>query len=357
VPDGPVNDGPVNDQPRRWPHLPRPVRRVAGWLVFVLVVEYLVLPQIAGTRKAVHLLGRVNPAYLLVGLALEAASVVAYAQLTRSVVPRRSDPGLWRIVRIQLSTLGLSHCVPGGTAAGSSLGYRLMTDAGIEGADAGFALGTQSLGSALVLNALLWLALVVSIPERGFNPLYVTVALVGAVLIGGFALVVLLLTRGEERAAVLLGRVAARLPLVDGKTVERVVHRLAARLRELAGDRAMLARAVGWAAANWLLDAASLWVFVAAFGHRVDIDGLLVAYGLANVLAAIPITPGGLGIVEGVLTSSLVGFGTTRGVAILGVLSWRLVNFWLPIPVGGISYLSVRFGPGRGADGEDADRR
>ena len=327
--------------------VPRPVWRVARWLLVVLIIEYLVLPQIAGTRKAVHLLGRVNPVYLLIGLALEAAAVVAYAQLTRSLLPRRSRLSLLTVLRIQVATLGLSHTVPGGAAAGSSLGYRLMTEAGIDGADVGFALGTQGLGSALVLNALLWVALVVSIPTQGFNPLYVTVAMVGAVLLGGFALLVLLLTRGEERAAVVLGRVATHLPLVDTAVVERVVHRLALRLRELAGDRQVLVRAVGWAAANWLLDAASLWVFVAAFGHRVGIDGLLVSYGLANVLAAIPLTPGGLGIVEGVLTSSLVGFGTTRGVAILGVLSWRLVNFWLPIPLGGGCYLSLRLAPGR----------
>jgi uncharacterized membrane protein YbhN (UPF0104 family) len=66
----------------------------------------------------------------------------------------------------------------------------------------------------------------------------------------------------------------------------------------MAADRSLLVRAAGWAAANWLLDAAALFVFIAAFGHVEGPDGLLVAYGLANVLAAIPITPGGLGIVE-----------------------------------------------------------
>ncbi len=108
----------------------------------------------------------------------------------------------------------------------------------------------------------------------------------------------------------------------------------------LGADRPLLARAGAWAAANWLLDAASLWVFVAAPGHRVAIDGLIVAFGLANVLAAIPITPGGLGVVEVVLTSTLVGFGTPRGIAVLGVITYRLVNFWIPIPVGALTYLS-----------------
>jgi hypothetical protein len=72
-----------------------------------------------------------------------------------------------------------------------------------------------------------------------------------------------------------------------------------------------------------------------------------VAYGLAYVLAAIPVTPGGLGVVEGVLVPSLVGFGATPGAAIVAVLGYRLVNFWLPIPVGAGAYLSLRVGGDR----------
>jgi hypothetical protein len=53
------------------------------------------------------------------------------------------------------------------------------------------------------------------------------------------------------------------------------------------------------------------------------------------------VTPGGLGVVEGVLVPSLVGFGTTRGIAIVAVIGYRLVNFWLPIPVGAGAYLSL----------------
>ena len=122
----------------------------------------------------------------------------------------------------------------------------------------------------------------------------------------------------------------------------------------LGADRPLLARAALWAMANWLLSAASLWVFVAAFGYRTDLDGLIVAFGLANVLAAIPLTPGGLGVVEAVLTSALVGFGAPRGTAVLGVVVYRLVNFWLPIPIGGLAYLSLKVGPSvdaRGAGG------
>jgi len=347
----PVLPVPLPERRRRW--LPKGVRRIAKLLLIALVIEYLVLPQIAGTRKAIALLGRVNGWYLLIGVALEAASWFAYTRLTRAILPAAECPSNVTLLRIQLSTLSVSHVVPGGSAAGTSLGYRMLTSAGVDGPDAGFALATQGLGSAVVLNILLWIALVISIPFYGFSPLYLTAAIVGAVLIGGFSALVALLTKGEERASVVLGTIAARLPFVDEPAVGRLVHRLAARLRGLGSNRRLLAAAIGWAAANWLLDAASLWVFVAAFGHRVAIVGLLVSFGLANVLAAIPLTPGGLGVIEAVLTSTLVGFGTARGVAVLGVLSYRLVNFWVPIPLGGLAFVSLQVDPGD----TDLDRR
>lgn len=325
--------------------VPRPLRRLGRVLVIALVVEYLVVPQIAGTRDAFHTLLRVNGAWLALGVALEAASLAAYAQLLRTVLPRETDPGFWRVQRIQLSTLAVSHCVPGGSAAGSALGYRLLTAAGVRRADVGFALATQGLGSAVVLNVIFWMALVVSIPVWGLSAVYLAAAAVGLVLVGAFIGLVLLFTHGERLADAVIRRVTRRLPLVDEDNVHELFVRLQLRMRTLGRQRRVLARAVLWAAANWLLDAASLWVFVGAFGHWANIDGLLVSYGLANVLAAIPITPGGLGVVEATLTSTLVGFGTTRAIAILGVVAYRLVNFWLPIPVGGIAYLSLQVDP------------
>jgi uncharacterized protein (TIRG00374 family) len=331
------------------------VRRLALVLLFLLIVEYLVLPQIAGIRHSLSLIAEAKLWLIGVGVALECAALVAYAQLTRAVLPAESRPGLGRTLRIDLATLAVSHIVPGGSAVGTGMGFRLLTDAGVTRADAGFALATQGIGSAIVLNMLLWVALVVSIPLHGFNPVYGTAAAVGAVLIAAFAAIVLALTRGEARAAKFLRAVARKVPFLDEESVHQLVHRLAARLRGMS-DRRLLVTAVGWALANWLLDAASLWAFLAAFGAPPGPVELLVAYGLANVLAAIPITPGGLGVIEAVLTASLVGFGIPRGVAILGVIGYRLVNFWLPIPVGGGTYLSLAVERGRRSRAEELRR-
>ncbi|HTZ10691.1 MAG TPA: YbhN family protein [Acidimicrobiales bacterium] len=329
----------------------RRMRRRVTWGIYgvalALIVEYLVLPELTGARKSVHLLGRINVAYVVAGVVLEAGALASYSQLTHTVL-RREGPRRWRLVRINLSSLAVSHVMPGGTAPGTAVAYRLLTQSGVPGADAGLALAMQGVGSALVLNTILWSALLVSIFLHGYNPLYAVAAGAGVVLMGVVATAVVALTRGRRRSVEVVERLAARLPFVDSAAAAGAVRRVAERLGQFLAERQLLARAVVWAAAFWLLDASSLFVFIAAFGTLVPPIDLLVAYGLAFVLAVIPVTPSGLGVIEGVLIPTLAGFGVPRSTAVVGVLAYRLVNFWLPIPVGGIAYLSLRFSPARG---------
>jgi uncharacterized protein (TIRG00374 family) len=215
----------------------------------------------------------------------------------------------------------------------------MLTRAGVSGPAAVFAKATQAVGSAVVLNLILWVALVASIPLHGFSPVYGPVALAGLVLLTAAAVLLALVLRGHDRIADLLARLLGRLPRLSPERVRAAVLSAAGHLRAFASDRRRLTLTFVFAASNWLLDAAALWACVRAFGHTLGPDGLLVPYGIAAVLAALPITPGGLGVVEASLIPALVGFSTPRGVAILGVLAWRAITFLLPIPIGGISYL------------------
>jgi uncharacterized protein (TIRG00374 family) len=324
--------------------IPREVRITLFVIILIGVVEYVLLPEVAKARKSVHKIENVDWWWLLAAVIAEAGSLLAYAQLTFTVLSPGA-PRRFRLFLINMWSLAVSHVLPGGTAPGAAAAYRSLLQTGVPPSAAGFGLAMQGVGSAVVLNALFWAALVVSIPLNGFNPLYGTAAILGTLLLAAFGGVVFLLTRGRHRAADLLYRVAVHLPLVNPDKVAALTQSLADRLQILLSDRRLLLRAMAWAAANWILDAASLWIFLFAFGATVFPIDLMVAYGLANILAAIPITPGGLGVVETVCAASLVGFGVPPSVAALGVLAWRLINFWLPIPIGGIAYLSFRFGP------------
>jgi len=356
--DAPQPEPAAATERHRWwhrgPFVRREVRISVGTLLVFLFVFYVALPLVAGHRSEVGALTHINVAYLALGVLLEVAALTAYAQLTHSVLPA-GGPSRFRLFRINLSTLALSHVSPGGTAPGAALGYRLMTQSGVTGADTGFALGTQGIGSAVVLNVLFWLSLVAFLVLHGFHVpaglhghastsasiLVLVAAAVGVVLLGAFGGLFYLLTRGQERASRIIRAVSGHVRFLDADRFTSLVERLARRFAVLVDDRPLLWRAGGWATANWLLDAASLWVFVAAFSHFISPVDLLTAYGLANILAAIPITPGGLGVVEFVLVTMLAGFGLTDGQALSAVLAYRAVNFWLPIPFGGLAYASL----------------
>ncbi|MGE0880008.1 MAG: YbhN family protein [Acidimicrobiia bacterium] len=326
-------------RPRR--RLPKNLRRLVRLLVLLLIGNYLVVPQLAGARKALSVIADLNPLLVVAGVISEIAALACYAQLTRSLLSGDDRPRFFTVFRVQFATLGASHVIPGGTAAATPIGYRLLRRAGVNASDAGFVLGVQGIASAAVLNVLLWFALVVSIPFRGANPAYLGVAAVGAVVIGGFSALVVAMSRGSKAADRFVAALARRFRFIDPDALGRFLQELIARFRRLATDRKVLFSAIGWAASNWALDALSLWIFLAAVGIHTSPDGLVIAFGLANVSAAIPLTPGGVGVYEAVMTSSLVGFAVPRAQAIIGVLTYRFFAFWLPIPLGAIAYLSA----------------
>lgn len=325
----------------------RAVKRTLLFVVMLFVIYYLVLPSLARGRKAADLLAQVNPFLLVLALGLEIAALVAYTVLTKVTLPAEPRLSLFTVFRIQLATRSVTNLVPGGSAAGGTLGYRLLTEAGVAPTAAGFSLATVGLGSAVILNLILWLSLLISIPFNGFSPIYVTAAIVGVLLLASAAALVYLLMEGRDRAERVLRGIARRIPFVKEDTASRFIHQVADRLHDLAGQPELIRRGAFWAVVNWLLDAAALWVFLRAFGESLNPVNLIVAFGVAGVLAAIPVTPGGLGVVETVLPSLLVGFGTPVATAGIAVLGWRLVQFWLPIPLGGLSYASLKIG-GRG---------
>jgi len=326
----------------------RPLRRLAILLILALIVEYLVIPELVGASKDLYLLGRLNVWWMIAGLILEGLSLFCYALLNRVLLPPEGRPSLSRLFRIDLSAAAVAHVIPAGTVGSAGIGYQLFTAEGVDGTDVGVMMATKGIGSTVVLNVLLWIALVISIPLSGFRPVYATVAIVGAVVLAVLGALIFGVTRGEKRAARILYAIGQRIPGVGGERLEQIALRAASSIRDLGTNREVLVWSVTWASLNWLLDAASLWCFIAAFGGHANPVGLFAAYGVANVIGAIPITPGGLGIIDTITPVLLVGFGLTRSVATLGVLGWRMVNFWLPIPTGAAAYISLKVP--RGAD-------
>jgi uncharacterized protein (TIRG00374 family) len=301
-----------------------------------------VLPQFSSARPAIHLLAELNPFIVIFAVLCEMAAIGSYVELTRTVLYPYA-PSRYNTLRVNLAGLAISHVVPGGTAPAGALSYRIFNELGVPKETNAFGLAAQGSGSAVVLNLIFWFALVVSIPLDGFNPAYGFAALAGVFLLMAFFGTILLITRGQRHADTWIRAAARHIPTLNPDKISELLGKVAARITLLITNRRTLWWAFTWAGLNWLFDATCLWVFVWSFGTVISPIDLLVAYGLANIFAAIPLTPAGLGVVEGVLITTLVGFGVPHSQAILAVLAYRLVNFWIPIPVGGAAYASLQW--------------
>jgi len=334
----------IRDADARKPRF-RPIRLTFKALLVVILAVFLLPNVLTGFRQAADTIRGVNPLLVALGFVLQLMALLCYSLLTRATLGTAGRQlSVARIVRIQLSTKALSNIVPGGNAASSALGYRLLTLSGIKGPDAGFALATAGIGSAVVLNVIFWTGLIMSVPFRGVNPAYGLAALAGILIIAFAALLVVGVMDGSGRAERVVRWIARKFRL-DEDRFAAALHQVGERLEELISDRQLLRRVVFWALLNWLLDAASLWVFLQAYGGTLSLDALLVAFGLANVLAVIPILPGGLGIMDGAYLTVLVGFGIPSRLVVPAIATYRSAQYLMPIALGGLAYASLRVGP------------
>jgi putative heme transporter len=105
-------------------------------------------------------------------------------------------------------------------------------------------------------------------------------------------------------------------------------------LRAVRIPRPLLVRCLAAAALNWIYDCACLALSIVAVGGRVPWQGILACYALTQLAAALPITPGGIGVVEGTLSLLLIAYHLPAGTAVAGVMLYRIISFWMLVPVG-----------------------
>lgn len=81
----------------------------------------------------------------------------------------------------------------------------------------------------------------------------------------------------------------------------------------------------------WLGDIACLWAALRIFDARLSTPALILAYATGYVATRRSLPAGGAGVVEVLMTFALVWVGLPLAPALLGVVVYRLFNFWLPV--------------------------
>jgi hypothetical protein len=313
-------------------------------LALVLVTWLLVVPQLHGSLKSIPLLFHVGDSWILLALVAELVSLSFYTLLTRAMLPGQTRPPLQRVMRIDLCAIALGHCLPDGGAAGTALCWRLLVAEGVPSSTAAFAKVAQGLGSAVVLQGLLLGSYAVGSMMSGFSRWELLPAVGSLMILTLTAVAVLAVRRVGFRRRV--GQLAHRIPWGGPKLsnlLSNIYRRqLVEQLRSVVGNRRALLLTASWAGANWAFDALALWASLRAYGSGVGLEALAVVFGIQALAAWLPITPSGLGISEAVIIPALIAFGSPRSAAVLGILTWRVVAYWLPIPLGALAFGSLR---------------
>ena len=311
----------------------RSLRRTVFWLALMGVSLYLVAPSVLEVAGSWDDLDQLAPWWFAVMAALQAASLVSLWELQRLAIHVRT----WRPVIVsQLAGNALAKIAPGGGALGAALQYRMLVQTGVRSAGAVAGLTAANL---LVLAVVLALP-VLTVPAivRGVVPRSLTEATLGglAVFVVLFALAALLLARDGVLAWVgrIVQRSRNRLRRRSPPLTQLPQRLLRERDRILATIGVRWKRAVAASVGRWAFDYATLLAALAAVGSTPRWSLVLLAFCAAQLLAQIPVTPGGLGFVEAGLTATLALAGVGTGDAVLATFAYRLFTYWLPLPLG-----------------------
>ena len=312
---------------------------------------------------ALALLVTVCPAWLSVAALAEAVSYLTRGGALRAVL-RGAAPTVGTAALAAITVVGdaVAYVLPFGFAAGGAVAVGQTHRRGAPRAAAVWGFAVVTLVGMAVLVALGIVAAGVAVVAAGpgalpSGPGLLAVAAVVVVVAAAVAVGRRRRARREAGAAACgsrarpAGAVERRGPeqrCAAGSLVD-VTARPAARLRARWADlrvQPLPARAVGAAAVgmllSWIADLSVLALAFVALGERPPWAGLVLAYCLGQAASALPFTPGGLAVVEGGLTATLVAFGGCPAGTLTAVLLYRLISHWAVVPAGGLVWLALR---------------
>jgi uncharacterized protein (TIRG00374 family) len=314
---------------------------------------YLLLPRLVDTQETLEYISRASYALLVVAVLLEIAALAGYANLFRYIL-RVLDirMRLREVWAITLSGLAVSHILSAGGVGGWVVTYNALMKHKVPHGIIFVAIAAQQFFNYVVLWLFFAVAILYLILVRGSDSIFGYLVGIGViVLILWLTVYGVYLYNRPTRLRLRVAQIARlvnrirRREVVKESHVDGWIDNLLIGMRRMVRHRGSFRTTLVLACAFWVFDALCLWCTFQAFGYTVGLGHLLVAYVVAYSIGTLAPTPGGLGAVEGLMIALFLSFGVPSAIAVAVVLVYRIINFWLPIPPGFVTYAIVR--PGR----------
>ncbi|GED96151.1 membrane protein [Gordonia crocea] len=309
-------------------------------IIAVLVVEgYLVRDQFS---TAWGRIGDIHWGWLSACFVASMANLDSFARVQRALF--RSAGVIvsqWRSLSVVLAANSLSQTMPGGQVLAPAFTYRETRRWGanpvvaswqvvMSGLLAGVGLATLGIGGAVLAGA-------------RTNPYSTMFSILGFI---AFVAVLQYLASHPATVHTLGSKILTWYNELRNRPVDAGQERLTKLIDQLGAvqlTRKDAGIAFGWSLFNWIADVFCLMFACWAIGSHPSIAGIAVAYAASKAVGtAIPLLPGGLGVVDAAMVAALVPAGMTTGDAVVAVILYRLVS-WVLVSLVGWVVIIVMF--------------
>jgi uncharacterized protein (TIRG00374 family) len=324
----------------------RVVRSVVP-LAVVAVVFLYALPRIVDYRDVWAALAGMTWLELSTLGALAVWNLMTYALLEAAARPGLS---LGRALTITLTSTTIGNALPAGAALGVGVQTGMYVSYGFAKPDIAVSLMTTGIWNTFTKLGMPVVALALLAIGGTTAGGLLFAALIGILILAGaigvFA-VVLWSDRGALAAGRGVGRLAARTMGLFGRPFERDVPAAFSGFRRRAIDLLRI-RWLPITSATLVSHVTLYLVLLLALRHmgvsngEVSWQEALAAFAFVRLLSVVPITPGGVGVVELGMTAALVAAGGDEGQVVASVIVFRALTFVLPIPLGALTYMAWR---------------
>jgi len=319
--------------------------------VLILIGIALLIPRLVSLEEALKLLLQVNKPYLLLALIAEFISYCAAAWLL-GIILSRMGFRLPFIDRFRIGSIAAFaiHFLPIGTFGEGALDYYFLHAKKV---NTGSILITLLLRIIVTYAAFIFLFFVgLILLPTAFNASSKSFIAMGILAIitvlGAFYLYYLYKNKKKFRNAwkrlinffskpisKLLGR-----PVTEQKK-EEIFEDIYRGLHLFSRRKRVTALAITAGILYWLGDITCLFFVFLSFGYTINFGVLIFSYILSTLAGMVSFIPGGLGITEGSLGLIFNSFSVPLDISLVSILVFRILSFWLWIPIGLISYLTL----------------
>jgi uncharacterized membrane protein YbhN (UPF0104 family) len=316
-------------------------RKALTWSAAIVVAGaagWFLLPKVHELGDTWSRVSSGRPGWLLVAVGLEILSFLGYMGLFRAVFARSGSRIGWReSYEITMAGLAATRLLAAGGAGGVALTAWALKRSGMDGRTV-----ARRMTSFLVILYGVYMAALLVFGVGLYFGLFSGSAPVGLTLVpAAFGALVIIAALSLSRLRGVTGVAAPESSRAIVRRAKWLGHSVAAGVRGALGLLRSREPGLLGALAWWGFDIAVLWAAFHAFGHVPPVGVIVMAYFVGTLANTLPL-PGGIGGVDGGMIGAFLAFGVDPGTAVLAVLTYRAIAFWLPTLPGGIAYFQLR---------------